>query len=79
MRGAESLTVTPATFAAVAPSFSAPSVSPFTPAASFASISPRTILPFGIVASIISGLLLLRRPAAHYVESVAGLELTDIA
>ena len=79
MRRAESLSVTPAMFAAVAPSCSMPSVSPVTPAASIVSISPRTILPFSIVASIISGLLLLRRPAAHYVESEAGLNLTDIA
>jgi len=79
MRGAESLTVIPATFAVVASGYSVPSVFPVAPITSFVSASSRAILPFGIVASIISGLLLLMRPAARYVESAAGLTQTDIA
>ena len=60
-----------------------------TPAASFAipsasSVSSRvpvraTLLPFAVVASsIISGLLLLTRPAARFVERAAGLTVHDI-
>ena len=79
MRGVESLPVTSATIADMAPSYSAPSVSPVTPAASFSSISSHAILPISIVASIIFGILLLMRPAAPCVESVAGPIRTDIA
>lgn len=78
MRGAESLPVTFATIADLAPSYSLPSVSPIAPT-SISGISSRAILPISIVASILFGLLLLMRPAAHYVESVAGPIRTDIA
>lgn len=77
MRGAESLSVPSAMFADTAHSFSAPFVSPTSTSKN--TISSRVILPISIVVSIFSGLLLLMRPAAHYVESVAGLTLTDIA
>lgn len=75
MRGAESLLVTSPAFAGTTRSYSAPSISPV---ASF-TITSVSILPISIVVSIISGLLLLMRPAARYVESVAGPTRTDIA
>lgn len=78
MRGAESLPVTFATIADLASSHSLPSVSPAIPA-SISGISSRAILPISIVASILFGLLLLMRPAAHVVESAAGPIRTDIA
>lgn len=80
MRGAQSLPVTSAAIADMVPSDSMPSVSltAASPIASNSSISSRSILPISIVVSIISGLLLLMRPAAHYVESVAGPIRTDI-
>jgi hypothetical protein len=77
MRGAESLSVPSAMSADTAHSVSAPFVSSL--AASKNIISSRVILSISIVVSIFSGLLLLMRPAAHAVESVAGLTLTDIA
>lgn len=61
---------------------SAPAAAFATPTASV--VAPHVavraaILPFTLAASIISGLLLLTRPAARFVERAAGLTIYDIA
>lgn len=78
MREAESLPDMSATIADTTSRSSMPSASPAA-SSSLPTIIAFTVLPISIVVSLISSLLLLMRPAAHYVEGVAGLALTDIA
>lgn len=70
MRGAESLSVTSAAFAGTTHSHSALIATPITSIISSVSILPTSFI--SVVVSILSGLLLLMRPAARYVEVAAG-------
>lgn len=81
MRRAGYDSATSALFAAVTRRVSAPAAAFAIPSASLVAprIAVRAILPFTLAATIISGLLLLTRPAARFVERAAGLTNYDIA